>query len=158
MLLRSIRSRLLVLVLATVMPFVALVGAGLWSQWRSDQAAAIERALGVARLLAAQVDDHISDLESLLVGLSKAVSTDPADTSANDSLLRRVKAKLPDTVSNILAFSLDGRNIGTSAGRDVDRSYAGDRTFFQQIVAGQRLSIGEVIRTHRTGQWLLAIG
>ena len=55
MLLRSIRSRLLVLVLATVVPFVALVGAGLWSQWRDDQAAAIERALNEARLLAVDI-------------------------------------------------------------------------------------------------------
>src|ERR1022692_1170468 len=75
MLLRSIRSRLLVLVLATVVPFMALVGAGLWSQWRADQAAAIERALNEARLFAAQLDDHLSNLENLLVGLSRAVST-----------------------------------------------------------------------------------
>ena len=58
MLLGSIRSRLLVLVLATVVPFMALVGAGLWSQWREDRAAAVERALNEARLLAAQLDDH----------------------------------------------------------------------------------------------------
>jgi cytochrome c-type biogenesis protein CcmH/NrfG len=87
MLLRSIRSRLLVLVLATVVPFVALVGAGLWSQWRADQATAIERALNEARLLAAQLDDHLSNLENLLVGLSRAVSTNPADIAANDALL-----------------------------------------------------------------------
>ena len=99
MLLRSIRSRLLVLVLATVVPFMALVGVGLWSQWQEDQAAAIERALNEARLLAAQLDDHISNLENLLVGLSRAVSTDPADSDANDVLLRQVKSKLPDFVA-----------------------------------------------------------
>src|SRR5580693_6611670 len=95
MLLRSIRSRLLVLVLATVLPFVALVGVGLWSQWQEDQAAAIERALNEARLLAAQLDDHLNNLENLLIGLSQAVSTNPADVRANDALLRQVKAKLP---------------------------------------------------------------
>jgi hypothetical protein len=60
--LRGIRSRLLALVLATVVPFVALIGAGLWIQWRREQAAALERALAEARLLAAQLDDHISNL------------------------------------------------------------------------------------------------
>ncbi|HWF93830.1 MAG TPA: EAL domain-containing protein [Xanthobacteraceae bacterium] len=158
MLLRSIRSRLLVLVLATVVPFMALVGAGLWSQWREDRAAAIERALSEARLLAAQLDDHLSNLENLLVGLSGAVSTNPADTSANDALLRQIKTKLPDFAANILLFSLDGSNIGTSADPEVGRSYANDRAFFKQILAGHRLSIGEVIRTHLTGQWVLAIG
>ena len=158
MLLRSIRSEFLVLVLATVVPFMALVGAGLWSQWREDRAAAVERALSEARLLAAQLDDHLSDLENLLVGLSAAVSTNPADTGANDALLRQIKTKLPNFAANILLFSLDGSNIGTSADPEVGRSYANDRAFFKQILAGHRLSIGEVIRTHLTGQWVLAIG
>ena len=158
MLLRSIRSRLLVLVLATVVPFMALVGAGLWSQWREDRAAAVERALNEARLLAAQLDDHISNLENLLAGLSRAVSTNPADTGANDALLRQIKTKLPNFVGNILVYSLDGSNIGTSSPPGVGRPYAGDRTFFQDVVAGQRLAIGEVVRTHLTGEWVLAAG
>jgi diguanylate cyclase (GGDEF)-like protein/PAS domain S-box-containing protein len=148
----------LVLVLATVVPFMALVGAGLWGQWRTDQAAATERALNEARLLAAQLDDHLSNLENLLVGLSRAVSTNPADTGANDALLRQIKTKMPNFVGNILLYTLDGSNIGTSAPPDVGRPYAGDRAFFQGILAGQRLSIGEVIRTHLTGEWVLAVG
>ena len=50
MLLRSIRSQLLGLVVATVVPFTALIGTGLWSQWRTDQAAAIQRARDEAQL------------------------------------------------------------------------------------------------------------
>jgi diguanylate cyclase (GGDEF)-like protein/PAS domain S-box-containing protein len=157
MLLRSIRSRLLVLVLATVVPFMALVGVGLWSQWRGDQAAAVERALNEARLFAAQVDDHLSNLENLLVGLSPAVSTNPADADANDALLRQIKTKLPNFVGNILLYSLDGSNIGTSS-VGIGRPYANDRVFFQDIMAGKRVSIGEVIRTRLTGQWVLAVG
>ena len=66
MMLSSIRTRLLGLVIATVIPFTALIGAGLWNQWRIDQASAIERALNEARLLAAQVDDHIGNLDNLV--------------------------------------------------------------------------------------------
>src|SRR5438132_1251195 len=115
MLLRSIRSQLLGLVIATVVPFSALIGIGLWSQWRSDQAAAIQRATNEARLLAAQVDDYISKLDNLLTGLSLAVSPDPADTRQNDALLRRLRRDLPSLVSNVLVVSLDGFNIGTSS-------------------------------------------
>ena len=85
MLLRSIRLRLLALVLAVVIPFAALIGAGIWNQWHDDHAAAISRAMTEARLLAAQVDDHIGNLEHLLTGLSLAVSTNPDDASANDT-------------------------------------------------------------------------
>lgn len=64
MLLRSIRSRLLALVVATVIPFTALIGAGLWRQWQSDQVAAIEHNINEARILAAQIDDHIGNLDN----------------------------------------------------------------------------------------------
>src|SRR5947207_7287675 len=92
MLLRSIRSQLLGLVLATVVPFTALIGAGLWNQWQNDQAAAIQRATNEARLLAAQVDDYIGNLDNLLNGLSRAVSPSAADTLQNDALLQRVRS------------------------------------------------------------------
>src|SRR5579871_2364995 len=99
MLLHGIRSRLLGLVLATVTPFIALIGVGLWSQWQEQKVAVIERAGSEARVLAAQVDDHIGNVENLMLGLGEAVSTDPADARANDALLRRVKAELPDFIS-----------------------------------------------------------
>ena len=157
MLLRSIRSRLLVLVLATVVPFLALVGAALWSQWREDEAAAIERALNESKLLAAQLDDYISDLENLLVGLSRAVSTNPADTAKNNALLLQIKTKLPAFIANIRVFSLDGSNVGTSAG-PTDQAYASDREFFREILAGRRASFAEIFRTHGAEEWVLAIG
>ena len=73
-LLGSIRGKLLALVLAAVVPFLALIGAGLWGQWQDTQAAARQHALNDARVLAAQVDDHIGNLEHLMLGLSRAVS------------------------------------------------------------------------------------
>ena len=54
--LQSIRSRLLGLVLATVIPFTALIAHGIWSQWRTDQAAATESAISEARELSLWVD------------------------------------------------------------------------------------------------------
>ncbi len=158
MLLRSIRSRLLALVLATVVPFLALIGAGLWSQWREDQAAAGRRTLNEARLIAAQVDDHISSLENLMVGLSRSVSPDPADTAANDLLLAQIKAKLPNFIGNIALYALDGTNIGNSGEPREDRPRLIDRKFFQDVLANHHLSIGEVFRTTHSQRWILALG
>src|ERR1700722_1691785 len=89
-LLPSIRSQLLALVVATVFPLTALIGGGLWSQLQIDQAAAVQQAVSEARALAAQVDDHIGNMDNLLAGLSEAVSTDPRDFAANDALLQKV--------------------------------------------------------------------
>src|SRR5580692_3589214 len=90
--LRGIRTRLLGLVIATVVPFTALIGGGLWNQWRGDQSQAFISTLIEARLLAARVDDQIAELDSLLIGLSQAVSATPDDIQANDLALRRAKA------------------------------------------------------------------
>ena len=156
MLLRSIRSQLLGLVLATVVPFITLIGIGFWNQWSRDEAAAVQRATGQARLLAAQVDDHIGNLENLMTGLARALSTDPADAAANDLVLRQVKAELPDFVSNVILFSLDGNSIGTSS-EVLPRPYAGDRKFFAQILAGHRLGIGDVMRARQSGQLVVSV-
>src|ERR1700720_3133786 len=112
--LRGIRTRLLGLVIGTVIPFTALIGCGLWNQWRGDQAQAIRSALTDARLLAGRVDDQIRELDNLLVGLSQAVSTKPDGIPANDAVLGRAKAELPAYIGNLLLSSLDGKNIGTS--------------------------------------------
>jgi hypothetical protein len=153
----GIRSRLLGLVLATVVPFTVLIAVGLGSQWRDDQAAALQRAINEARLLAAQVDDHIGNLEHLLAGLSRAVSTNPADTGVNDALLQQVKTELPSFISTILLFALDGTTIGTSPELEAGRPYVGDRGYFRQVLAGQRLSVGEIIRSRLTREWIFTV-
>lgn len=133
MLLRSIRTRLLELVVATVVPFTGLIGVGLWHQWRTEETAAFQRAVNEARLLAAQVDDHIGNLDNLMAGLSRGVSWDAKDTAANDARLKRLKDELPSYVSALLIFALDGTNIGTSSDPRPGRPNASDRAYFAQF-------------------------
>ena len=155
-LLYGIRSRLLGLALAAVLPLAVLTSAALWVQWRNDRAIVSERAVNEARLLAAQVDDHISDIESLLSVLSQAVSWEAADRDANDALLRRVKSELPHIDSHILLFDTDGTNIGTSADPDATRPNARDRAYFREAMADHRPAIGEPILA-RSGRWILNV-
>src|SRR5262245_31432959 len=158
MLLRSIRMRMLGLVVATAVPFIALIGIGLWNQWRIDHAAAIGLALVEARLFARQVNEHIGNLDNLRAGLSRAVSWDPADTATNDALLRRVKPELPDHVANVMIFDLKGNNIGSSAGPEIDRPYAAKRNFFEKVLAGERFAIGDVLFVRAINQWVVSVG
>jgi diguanylate cyclase (GGDEF)-like protein/PAS domain S-box-containing protein len=152
----SIRSRLLGLVLAAVIPLAALITGGLWLQWHDDHAAAAERAISEARLLAAQVDDQVSDLQSLLPVLAQTVSVDPANRDANDALLRKVKAALPDLDSHVFLFDTDGTNIGTSADPDAERPNARDRTYFREAIAGHSPAVGDPILV-RSGRWVVNI-
>src|SRR5258708_11233521 len=146
------------MVVATVAPLTALIGAGLWSQWKSDQTAAIGQAVNEARILAAQIDDHIGNLENLLTGLSEAVSSNSLDREANDELLRRVKSQLPSYVAQVGVYALDGTNIGSSASTEVGRVDVKDRAYFLQVLEGQRLSIGDVIVGRLSNRWLINFG
>ena len=158
----SIRSRLLGLVLATVVPFTALIAFGLWSQWRTDEALANESAIGEATQLAAEVDDHLGNLESLLIGLVHAVSTNPAKIAENDAVLLRARsefdAQFPGLIGNIVLISPDGTDIGRSTDEQPRATYQlRDRKYFQQVLSGRKLVIGDVIRGRVTGQWVLQI-
>jgi diguanylate cyclase (GGDEF)-like protein/PAS domain S-box-containing protein len=157
--LRGIRTRLLGLVIATVVPFTALIGGGLWNQWRGDQAQAFRSALIEARLLAARVDDQITELDNLLIGLSQAVSTNPNDIQANDALLRRAKAELPGYIGNLLLSAPNGSNLGTSfAPAENGRTYIGDRDYFGWITADREgVSVGSPVLGRTTGQWVTTV-
>jgi diguanylate cyclase (GGDEF)-like protein/PAS domain S-box-containing protein len=157
--LRGIRTRLLGLVIATVVPFTALIGCGLWNQWRGDQAQAIRSALIEARLLAGRVDDQIRELDNLLVGLSQAASTKSDGIPANDAVLRGAKAELPQYIGNLLLSSLDGKNIGTSfAPAESGRTYIGDRDYFGWILADrQGVAVGNPVQGRTTGNWVTTV-
>jgi diguanylate cyclase (GGDEF)-like protein/PAS domain S-box-containing protein len=150
----SIRSRLLGLALAAVIPLAALMTAALWIGWENDRAAAAEHAVNEARLLAGQVDDHISALEDLLSVLGQAVSFNPADRATNDALLRRVKSELPNGNSHILLFDLDGTNIGTSQDPDYPRPNAHDRVYFHEALADHAPAVGVPIMA-RSGHQII---
>ena len=136
----GIRPQLLGLVAAAVVPFLVLIGIGLWNQSRAQQAQALQRAHAEARVIAARVDDHIGDLENLMVGLSLAVSTNPSDVEANDALLRRLLPELPRYIANVVVVGLDGENIGHTHGH---RYNVRDRDYFRRVLAGQQLVVGD---------------
>jgi diguanylate cyclase (GGDEF)-like protein/PAS domain S-box-containing protein len=150
----GIRAQLLGLVAAAVLPFLVLIGAGLWNQSRTEQAEALNRALGDARILAAQVDDHIGNLENLMVGLGHAVSTNPADAAANDALLHDLKAELPDFIADITVALPDGENIGSASGQ---RYRVGALPFFRRVVAGDPVAVGDPLRSRVSGRWVFPV-
>ena len=59
-------------------------------------------------LPAARIDDHINDVNTLLLVIGKMISTNPADAEKNDVILSKVKTDLPSYLNNILLFDLAG--------------------------------------------------
>ena len=150
----GIRSQLLGLVAAAALPFLVLIGVALWNQYVTAQRETLERAYSEARVLAAQVDDHIGNLENLTLGLSRALNLDAADTAANDAILEGLRAQLPGFISDVAVVSPNGENIGSASGQ---RYSVADREYFKQVVAGQAVAIGEPVQSRVDQQWVFPL-
>jgi diguanylate cyclase (GGDEF)-like protein/PAS domain S-box-containing protein len=147
----GIRSQLLGLVAAAAFPFLILIGVALWIQYRTAHTEALDRAYAEARVIAAQIDDHLGNLENLTLGLSRAIGVTPADTAANDALLMGLKAQLPGFISDIAVTTPDGENIGAASGSRFSRA---DREYFKEIVAGQRTAAGDPVLSRHSKEWV----
>jgi signal transduction histidine kinase/DNA-binding response OmpR family regulator len=158
----SIRTRLIVLVLAAVLPVLFVAAWFLWEGIEEDYAKARIAATSAAQLAAARIDDHINDVKSLLLVFGRTVSFDPADTEKNDVVLRAVKADLPVSTNNIQIFDLKGHNIGTSVWPLPDRSGPArdrsgllpeDRSYFKEALEG-RLALSEPMEGRKSHKWV----
>ena len=108
----GIRARLIVLVLALLLPFLAYILYSAKTEEQLARARALEETLVFARLLSARIDDHVSQMGQLLNTLSHAVSVDPAATASNDQFLRTLKEGLPKFISELAVWTPQGNNIG----------------------------------------------
>src|ERR1700730_8631466 len=135
----SIRTRLIVLVLAAVLPVLLVAAWFLWEDVEGDYAKARVAATGAAQFAAERIDNHLKDVNFLSLVFGRIVSFDPADSEKNDAVLRAVKADLPDYMNNILVFDLKGNNIGISQWPLGDRSavFSGDRRYFKAALEGR---------------------
>jgi diguanylate cyclase (GGDEF)-like protein/PAS domain S-box-containing protein len=108
----GIRARLIVLVLALLLPFLAYILYSAKTEEKQARARAMEETLVFARLLSARIDDHVSQMGQLLNTLSHAVSVDPAAAASNDKFLRTLKEGLPKFISELAVWTPEGNNIG----------------------------------------------
>ncbi len=151
----SIRTRLIVLVFAAVLPVLLVAAWFLWEDVQGDYARARIAATSAAQLAAARIDDHINDVSSLLRVFGRMVSSDPADAEKNDAVLRAIKADLPEYTNNILAFDRNGRNIGMSQWPLGDRSalLAVHRSYFKAALEG-RVAVSDPMKSRMTDNWI----
>jgi hypothetical protein len=82
----GVRGRLVLLVLALGLPFLAYVAYSALEPVAREREVAKERSLAFARITAARLDDYVGDLNQLLATLSYTVSTAPAVTSELSAL------------------------------------------------------------------------
>jgi two-component system cell cycle sensor histidine kinase/response regulator CckA len=110
----GLRTRLMALVLAAVIPFVFLIGMVARQHRFNERANAEQTALDHASAIADRLDSRFGSIETVLLTLAHSVSPNPADSLRNDKLLREVAKELPRDFAHFAAITSRGRAIGTS--------------------------------------------
>jgi diguanylate cyclase (GGDEF)-like protein len=153
----SIRARLLLLVLALGLPFLAYIAIEAAYEARADRELAKERSLAVARVVAARLDDYVGDINQLLATLSHVVAIGSEHGSENDALLREMERDLPSYINNVAVWSLSGANVGSLNPQiRVKSASVADRHYFKDALSSKKLSLEAPIVARTNGE-LVAI-
>src|SRR5687768_10278974 len=110
----SIRSQLLAVVLVTMAPLLLAAVLSIRDQKAEARKTALDNAQGLARQISARLDEHILNIDSLLVAAGAAVSGDLGALAANDAKLRAIHASLPDYFGSISVLAADGRMLSSA--------------------------------------------
>ena len=150
----TIRWHLLWLLLALALPFAAFLMISTARQATQDRELAGQQMLGVARLTAARLDDHIGDIHQLLSVLSVIAGPEPGDAASNDALLASLSDHLPQQVNNLSVWTAKGTNIGTLIPklRLSGINVAGRKFFREAMTGGGALGIEAPVASVSNGQ------
>jgi diguanylate cyclase (GGDEF)-like protein/PAS domain S-box-containing protein len=153
----SITTHLVLMVLALGGPFLVFVSLSAVRQADKEREHARQQMLATAQLVAARLDDHVSNMQQLLATLSHVVGHRGQDTEANDSLLRSMQGELPEHIGNASVWTRAGDNIGSlnPAFRSKPFNIA-DREYFQETLRARGLVVEAPVAS-RSGEGQIAV-
>src|SRR5579859_7496490 len=138
----SIGTRMLGLVAAIVLPFVAIIGYEQYLSTEREVAAAGEGALGFARLIAASVQHDIIQTRDVLAGAVARPSIQALDPDHCDPLVTSIPRLRPSFIALSL-IDLDGNLVCNTTPLPGARhvNFAG-RDWFRQVLGDPRFVLG----------------
>lgn len=139
------------LVLVVALPFACYVVVEAISAANAVKREVRLRNEAFASVIAARLDDHVSDINQLLATLSHVVSVDEDAIPGNQRLLRDVRGDAPAFVRNLVVFDLAGNCIG-STDPAIRAINVRDRGFFQDSLRKRQLVVEAPIAARVTGE------
>src|SRR5688500_6787311 len=148
----GLRKRLLFLVLASVLPFLVLIGLVARRHLLDQKPLAAERALARAQRMADQIDDRPSSLQSVMLAVSHSVGARAADKPANDRIMQGLQASFGSGFASWRLFDPAGRIIGTSTASDAETPRSAYmRSLWTGRHSGQNAFVTEPMKTPWAG-------
>ncbi len=141
--LTSLRFRLLVLIIAAVIPALVYIFYTASEQRNRREAEIREQTMRVAKLATNNIEQLVEGSHQLLIGLSKLPAIHNYDSSGCNNYFSAVKEQLP-MYANIAAVKPNG-DIFCSAIPIEKRINLADRIFFRSAMQDKGYSIGEYV-------------
>lgn len=140
----SIRTHLIALVLAIVIPLAVLESFTIYSESRRSRGQAEAGLLGLAEVTAATVTQFVQDVRTLLRDLSGRPEVRSMDGAQCGPILDDLNTFLPQSM-NVFVIDLDGDVVcsGLAQGRPDVPVPSRDGEWFQEVVATQDFAIGK---------------
>ncbi len=138
---RSLRARLIVLALASVLPFLGLIYYSAHQQRVATSAEAQQNALQIARMVAANQQQIIEGARQLLTTLAQFPVVQDGDSVSCDAFLRQLHAHYT-RYTNIGVSNARGDVICSAIPRKTPVSN-GDRSYFRRAVATGKFAVGD---------------
>ena len=97
----GIRERLVLLVLAMLLPWIALFASTFASYDRDRDRDTRARLGDLAMQVGARVDDQLGTIDGILLAVGQGASFEATGPAANDAFLQRLRAELPPYISGV---------------------------------------------------------
>ncbi len=146
----SVRARLLLIVLLTVLPAFAFIAYDTKEEYRRETRAVLDQALLLAQLVSSQHDDLIAGARQLLVALAQLPQVRGGDRVACSRLFADLLRQYT-RYTNLGATTPDGE-VFCSAVATQEAVTVADRPWFQQAVRTRDFTIGEYLIGRVTGK------
>jgi signal transduction histidine kinase/CheY-like chemotaxis protein len=144
-----LRRRLLVLVLAAVLPLAAMAAVGLLQLARAQRAQAERAGLELTRALATAVDAELGTTIAVLQSLAVGLSLDTGDLRRYHEVLRRALLWRPDWITMNLADPSGRLLVNAERAFGEDLGVAVELVSLQEAVRERRPAVGKLTRGSR---------
>jgi signal transduction histidine kinase len=154
---RSILHDLVALVVVTLTPLLVLGGYLAYRNVHSAQETIYTTALGHAHATAGRADEVVAETQALLTGLARTPTVRGGDPERVRALLLEVKASYP-YYDDLLTTDANGSIVASASSRPGRADTIVDGAQFQAVSREQRITLGQVQISPRTGNPVLLIG
>ncbi len=146
----GIGARLFLLISLGLLPLLLLFGWSYHKHYEARRAQELQNELEVAQGVATAFDNYVDGLHQTNHAVGQAILAFPYEKKRITRLLTTAVADYP-TIRNLSWANPEGKVLASSMPEIVGRDLS-DRPYFQRILAGESLSIGDLTRTGITVQ------